>query len=49
MDWHYLPDGRFLLLIEDDASRKVLAGIESDAISADASAELLRQVYEENL
>lgn len=49
LDWHYLPEHRFLLLIEDDASRKVLAGIETDAISAEASAELLRQVFEENL
>lgn len=48
MDWHYRKDGTFLCTVLDDCSRKVLAAVELDAISAEASIALLRKAFQEN-
>jgi putative transposase len=48
MDWHYLDDDRKLCTVLDDCSRKILAAIELDAISAEASVALLKKAYDEN-
>jgi putative transposase len=52
MDWHYVKDHRIgsplLCVVLDDASRKVLAATESQAISSEASIALLTEAYEQN-
>ncbi len=49
MDWHYLNEDRKLCTVLDDCSRKILAAVELDAISAEASIALLKKAYDDNL
>jgi putative transposase len=46
MDWYQHRDGRWVCVVLDDASRKVLAGGEYNARSADAAVELLQRVLD---
>lgn len=47
MDWYQHRDGRWVCVVLDDASRKVLAGGEYNARSADAAVELVQEVLDE--
>jgi putative transposase len=46
MDWYQHHDGRWVCVVLDDASRKILSGGEYNARSADAAVELLQEVLD---
>ena len=44
MDWHLAKNGEWVCFVEDDFSRKILAGVEYEGRSSKASINLLKQV-----
>jgi putative transposase len=46
MDWYQHHDGRWVCVVLDDASRKILSGGEYEHRSADAAVELLQEVLD---
>ncbi len=46
MDWHQHHDGRWVCVVLDDASRKILSGGEYSSRSADAAVGLVKEVLD---